>query len=170
MAAWNPSRGFPAFQDAMMAVYVLLHCLLAAASGRSQLSSSQNQAVLAWGHTQLSRIQEWVRNLQWTGLHKGCVALSGDEASIVAFQHIASDTIVRDMIDPLLALCSVSLHGDQLVTEALVSSIEHAWHAAQLVYPRVAERSAGFVWSSGLDRIDARFKELRTAIQVAGRS
>ena len=164
MAAWDPSLGFVAFRDAIMAIYVLVHCVSATVSGRSRLSSSQGDAMLEWGQKQLTHLRQWLRDIQWTGLHKGCVARSGDAAPIVAFPHVVSHYLVKDVVEPLISLGG-NPEGLKLVTEDLVSAVEQAWSLAQLAYPDVVDRDAGFLWCSGLDRIEARLAELKAMVK-----
>ncbi|TFK93326.1 hypothetical protein K466DRAFT_581042 [Polyporus arcularius HHB13444] len=59
------------------------------------------------------------------------------------------------IIDPLIALCSTP-DGLAMVSEELVSTIEHTWFAAQLAYPDRVDVGIGFVWASGLFQIDTR--------------
>ncbi|KAI0718785.1 hypothetical protein C8T65DRAFT_638113 [Cerioporus squamosus] len=166
MAAWDPSLGFLSFRDTTQAVYVLLHCVWAIISGRSQLSPSQTDMFLLWGQQQLSRVHQWLRDLEWRGLHKGCLAVSGDAAAVLAFPHIASRYLVHTLIDPLIALCSMP-GGLPVISEELVSTIEHTWASARLAYPHSADADAAFVWCTELDRIDARLRELRAIISMS---
>ncbi len=159
MDAWDPSLGFASFRDTMQAVYVLLHYVRATISGESRLSPSQTSAMLAWGQQQLSRLQQWLRSLEWNGLHKGCVAVPGDPAAVLAFPHVASRYLVRNLIDPLIALCSMP-GGRALVSPELVSAIEHIWTSARLAYPHAADADARIVWCTALDRINGRLAEL----------
>ena len=159
MAGWDPSQGFLSFRDTTMAIWVMLHCVRATVSGCSQLSSSQTKATLAWGKTQLGRLRQWLSDLDWTGLHHGCLAIPGGAAAVLAFPHIASDLLVANVINPVVALRSMP-GGRELVTSELVYAIEHAWIRGRLAYRDSAPRDGGFVWSSGLDRIDSRLAEL----------
>lgn len=159
VAGWDPSAGFLSFRDTTQAIWVLLHCIRATIDGCSQLTPSQTDAMLVWGKRQLFRLQQWLRGLEWTGLHKGCLAISGDGAAILAFPHIASHLLVMNVIDPVIALGSIP-GGRELVTSDLVFAIEQAWSRARLAYPDFAPRDAGFVWSSGLEGIDSRLAEL----------
>ncbi len=165
MAAWDPSQGFLSYRDTTQAVYVLLHCIRATISGQSRLTSSQTAAMLAWGQQELAHLHEWLRDLEWTGLHTGCLAIAGDAAAILSFPHIASHYLVEMIIDPLITLYAMP-GGLALVSgsEELVSTLERTWAAARLVYPDFVDEKAGFVWSSGLDRIDIRLAELRAAV------
>ncbi|RPD61518.1 hypothetical protein L227DRAFT_546481 [Lentinus tigrinus ALCF2SS1-6] len=159
MAAWDPSQGFISLRDATQAISMLVHCIRATISGRSQLSPVQADAMLAWGKEQLPRLHQWLRDLSWTGLHKGCLALSGHTAQVLAFRHIASHLLVANVIDPLIALGSMQ-GGRELVSKELIVTIEHAWLRACLAYPDFAPLDAIYVWSSGLDQIDSRLTEL----------
>ncbi len=160
MAAWDPSKGFLSFRDIAQASYVLLHCVRATVSGQSQLSASQTAEMLAWGQRQLPRLHKWLRDLEWTGLHKGGLAIPGDAAAVLSFPHIASHQLVRNIIDPLIALCSLP-GGHELVSGELVSTVERAWSSARVAYPDSVNEDSAFVWSSGLDQIDARLVELK---------
>ncbi|TFK77566.1 hypothetical protein K466DRAFT_608027 [Polyporus arcularius HHB13444] len=168
MAAWDPSQGFPSYRDTTQAVYVLLHIVRATISGQSQLTSSQSDAMFAWGQQELTRLREWLRGLEWTGLHKGCLAKSGNAAESIAFPHIASHYLIKMVLNPLIRLCSMP-GGRAVVSRELVSAIEHAWSAARLAYPDPVHVDIGFVWSSGLARIDSRLTELKAANVVNGR-
>ncbi|TFK86562.1 hypothetical protein K466DRAFT_587126 [Polyporus arcularius HHB13444] len=164
MAAWDPSRGWKSFRNTMQAVYVLLHCIRAAVSGQSQLTSSQTDAMLGWGQQELFRVQEWLRGFEWVGLHKGCLAISGDAAAVLAFPHIASRYLIKNIINPLIDLCSMP-GGLALVSAELVSTIEHTWSSGRLAYPNLANEEAGFVWcDSGLNHIDSRLEELKALV------
>lgn len=160
MAAWDPSLNFESMRDTFQAVFVLLHCVRATVSGQSRLTPSQTEAMLSWGQQQLSRVHQWLRDLEWRGLHKGSLAVSGDAAAILAFPHIASHYMVNTLIDPLIALCSMP-GGLPLIPAELVSAVEQTWASARLAYPHAASAQAGFVWITKLDRIDARLAELR---------
>ncbi len=169
---WDPSQGLRAFQGFMGATYVLLHCIHATVSGDAELSPSQTDALLAWGRVRLSGLHHRLKSFNWNGLHKGCLrAISGDAVSILVFPHIASDYLVKDIIDPLIALCSTP-RGQELVSEELVSAVEEVWAAAQVAYPDAVDpiRGAHLVWCSGLDRIDSRLADLRVAAIGPGRS
>ncbi|RDX45086.1 hypothetical protein OH76DRAFT_1408356 [Lentinus brumalis] len=124
MAAWDPSGGFLSYRDTTKAIYVLLHCIRATISGQTRLTSSQADAMLTWGRQELFRVQGWLHGLEWTGLHKGCLAIYGDAASILAFPHVASHFLVEMIINPLITLCSTP-GGLALVSEELVSAVEH---------------------------------------------
>ncbi len=159
---WDPSQGWKALKGFTAAAYVLLHLIRATVSGHASLSPSQTDALLVWGRDRLSSVHHHLRNLDWNGLHKGCLSISGDAACIVAFPHIASEYLVKDIIDPLITLCAIP-RGRDLVSEDLVSAVEEAWAAVQVAYPDAVDpvRGAALVWCSGLDRIDSRLKELR---------
>ncbi len=164
MTDWDPSQGFLSYRDTTKAVYVLIHCVRATISGKSRLTSSQTDAMLTWGQQELSRVQEWLRGLEWAGLHKGCLAIHGGAAAVLAFPHIASHFLVEMIINPLLTLCSMP-GGLALVSQELVSAVEHTWSAARLAYPdAMPDANTGFVWSSGLDRIDSRLAELKAVV------
>ena len=120
--------------------------------------------MLEWGQKQLSHLPQWLRDIQWTGLHRGCVARSGDAAPIVAFPHVVSHYLVKDVVEPLISLGG-NPEGLKLVTEDLVSAVEQAWSLAQLTYPDVVDRDAGFLWCSGLDRIEPRLAELKAMVK-----
>ncbi len=162
MAAWDPSRGWASFRNTTQAVCVLLHCVRATVSGQSQLTSSQTDAMLAWGQKEIYHLQEWLRALEWTGLHKGCLAIVADAAEALVFPHTASHHLIKMIIKPLITLCSMP-GGRALVSPELVSTIERTWSAARQTYPNAAEVDRGFVWCSGLDRIDSQLAELKAA-------
>ncbi len=164
MAAWDPSEGWDALRNTTQAVYVLLHCIRSTLSGQSRLTSSQTDSMLAWGRQELSRVHEWLRGLEWTGLHKDCVANSGDAGAILAFPHIASRYLIKNIINPLIDLCSMP-EGLALVSAELVSTIEHTWSAGRLAYPNFANEEVEFVWcNSGLNHIDSRLEELKALV------
>ncbi|RDX45140.1 hypothetical protein OH76DRAFT_1022365 [Lentinus brumalis] len=165
MAAWDPSQGWVSYRDTMKAVSVLLHIIRATISGQSRLTSSQTDAILAWGQHELPCVDEWLRGLQWTGLHKGCVTRSTDAAAVLAFPHIAAHCLIKMIINPLITLCSMP-GGRALVSGELVAALEHTWSAARLAYPDAVDVNIGFVWASGLDKIDARLVELRAVCQL----
>ncbi|TFK86560.1 hypothetical protein K466DRAFT_587125 [Polyporus arcularius HHB13444] len=165
LESWDPSRGFKALQSHTAAIYVLLHCLRETISGRSQLTPTQTDAMLAWGQDTLSRAVQWLRDLEWQGLHNGCLAVLGDAAGVVVFPHIASSHLIMDIIDPLLALSSTP-GGLTLISGELISVVENAWSSAQAAYPNPIDiiQGAGLVWCSGLDTIDMKLLELRATI------
>lgn len=163
MAAWNPSLGWVSYRDTTKAISVLLHIIRATISGQSRLTSSQSDAILAWGQQELTRVAEWLRGLEWTGLHKGCVLYCTDAAEVLAFPHLASYCLTKLITKPLIALCSMP-GGRALVSGELVSTIELAWSAVQRAYPDRVDASIGFVWSSGLDRIDSQLAELKAVV------
>ncbi len=165
MAAWDASLGFVSFRDTIQAVFILLHYVRATISGQSRLSPSETSAMLAWGQQQLSRLHQWVRDLEWNGLHKGCISGPGDPAAVLAFPHIASHYLVQNLIDPLITVCSMR-GGRALVSAELVSAIEHTWVSARLAYPRSADADAQIVWCTALDSIDARLAELRAIFSM----
>ncbi|RPD58371.1 hypothetical protein L227DRAFT_654762 [Lentinus tigrinus ALCF2SS1-6] len=165
MAAWDPSQGFVSFRDTTQAGFVLIHCIQATISGHSRLSSLQADAMLAWGKAQLPRLCQWFRDLSWTGLHKGCLAISGPAAQVLAFRHIASHLLVENIIDPLITVGSMQ-GGRELVSKELIVTVKHAWLRACLAYPDYAPRRATFVWLSGLDQIDSRLAELCAVHQL----
>ena len=161
LASWNP-QGFEAFQDYTAAIYVLLHCVRETISGRSQLTPTQAKVLIAWSRDMLPRVIRWLRDLQWQGLHKGCLAVSGDSAGALAFPHIASNYLIIDVIDPLIALCSTP-GGPELISAEFISAVERTWSRAQAAYPNPIDevQGAAFVWCTGLDSIDAKLRELR---------
>ncbi|KAI0718768.1 hypothetical protein C8T65DRAFT_638029 [Cerioporus squamosus] len=165
LESWNPSRGFKAFQSHTAAIYVLLHCVRETVSEQSQLTPTQTEGMLAWGRDGLARVLRWLRELEWQGLHKGCLAVSGNVAGAVAFLHIASSHLIMDIIDPLLALSSTP-EGLKLISEELISVVKHTWSSAQAAYPNPIDitQGADLVWCSGLDTIDAKLMELRAVV------
>ncbi len=165
MAAWDPSVGFVSFSDTTQAIYVLLHCIRATMSDQSQLSPSQADAMLAWGRDELARLHRWLCDLEWSGLHRGCLSIPGDTAAILTFPHVASDLLGRDIVDPLIALVSLP-GGLTMVSGELVSAVESSWSAAWLAYPQSADPDAPYLWCSGLDSIDTRLAQLRAAIST----
>ena len=69
---------------------------------------------------------------------------------------------------PVMVLCSTA-EGLEMVSNAdLVSSIQLAWSSARLAYPHAVEivdgSHSGFVWCSGLNRIDEKLEALRVVI------
>lgn len=162
LESWVPT-GFKALQGYTAAIYVLLHCLRETLSGRSQLTEAQREVLLAWGRDTIPWVTQWIRDLRWQGLHKGCVALSGDAVGALAFPHIASNYLLIDIIDPLIALCSTP-GGPELISAEFISAVERTWSRAQAAYPNPIDevQGAAFVWCSGLDSIDAKLRELRT--------
>ncbi len=163
MAAWDPSEGFPRYRDTTQVVYVLFHIVRATISGKSQLTASQTDAMLAWGQQEIKRLREWLGGLEWTGLHKGCLVMSGNAAESIAFPHIASHYLIKMVINPSITLCSMP-GGLALVSRELVAAIEHTWSAARLAYPNAVDVDIGFVWASGLDRIDPQLAELKAVV------
>ncbi len=163
IAVWDPSLGFGTFRDRTQAVYVLLHIVRATISGQSRLTASQTDAMLAWGQKELTRAHEWLHGLDWTGLHKGCLIRSGNAGEVLAFPHIASHYLIKMIINPLIRLCSIP-GGLAVVSGELVSAVEHTWSAAQLAYPDLVDADIGFVWSSGLARIDSRLAQLKALV------
>ncbi len=166
LTSWNPS--WRALQNYLSAVHCLLKCIDETASGRSKLDPSQEEDILSWGGEALSRVHQWLRDLEWHGLHVGClrgtVALA-DSIYAATFPHIASYYFVTDVVDPLIDLCSTA-RGRDLVTKELVSAVESAWSSARVAYPDAMNPSEGakYIWCSGLDRIDARLVVLRAAV------
>ena len=164
MTTWDPSLGFVSFRNTTRAIAILLHCICAAISTKSKLTPSQVDTILRWGKQQLARVHVWLQSLEWTGLHQGCLATSRGAAAVLAFPHIASHHLVRMIIEPLTALCSMP-GGCALVSEELVSSVEHMWSSARLAYPDSVNPDASFVWCTGLDCIEMSLRELRTALE-----
>ncbi len=166
MTMWDPS--WKGLKKYLSAVHCLLRCIDETASGRSRLDLLQEKAILSWGREGLSRFHQWLRDLEWYGLHAGCirskVALP-DSIYATTFPHIASDYFVTNVVDPLITLCS-TVRGRELVSEELVSAVEFAWISARVAYPNVIEGNEGarHIWCSGLDRIDARLAVLRAAV------
>ena len=163
MAAWDPSLGFCSFRDTTQAAYVLLHCIRATVSGHSQLSPAETDALLAWGQREIPRLHQWLRNLEWSGLHTGCLAITADLAATLVFPHVASKFLVRNIINPLIALCSEP-GGLAFVCKDLVSDVKHAWHSALLAYPDSVNSDAAFVWCTALDQIESRLERLQTLV------
>ena len=154
----------------MIAIHWLLHCLHMVISGRSQLSPAQTETMLAWGQRGISRVCERLRDFRWQGLHAGCVSGTqpGEQTCILTFPHLASEYFITQVIDPAMVLCSTA-QGLEMVTNGdLVSSIQLAWSSARLAYPHAVEivdtSHSGFVWCSGLDRIDGKLAELRVVV------
>ncbi|KAI0683740.1 hypothetical protein C8T65DRAFT_836921 [Cerioporus squamosus] len=166
LTSWNPSDGWKGLKYYLNAVHGLLHCIDETVSGRSQLSPTQEDAMLSWAREGLCRLRRWLRDLEWKGLHAGCIGHRArtplaDSVYIVTFPHIASHYLVKDVIDPLMALCS-TVRGRELVSHELVSAVQCAWQSARLAYPDASEKTEGamYIWCSGLDCIDARLAEL----------
>ena len=120
-----------------------------------------------WGQQQLLRIHQWLRVLEWTGLHDGCLAIPGDAASILAFPHIASHFFVQMIVEPLIAMSALP-GGSVLVSKELVSTIELAWSSARLIYPESVGCDAAFIWCTGMAVIEERLRELEGLVPGAG--
>ena len=163
MAAWDPSQGFRSFRDTTQAIFVLLHCVSATLSGRSSLTVSQTREMREWGQQQLWRIHQWLRDLEWIGLHDGCLAIPGDAASILAFPHIASHFLVQMIVNPLIAMSALP-GGSVLVSKELVSTIELAWSTARSMYPESVGCDAAFIWCTGMAVIEERLRELSAMV------
>ncbi|RDX45106.1 hypothetical protein OH76DRAFT_1408377 [Lentinus brumalis] len=166
MGSGSLPAGFEGYRKLSAAIHSILQCIYVSVSGRAQLSPTQTDAMLLWGRQSITRICQWLRDLEWRGLHAECLARSrpGDPNLVLAFPHIASGYLVRYTIDPLLDVCSTT-RGLALVPEDLVRTVEHAWSSAQLIYPaRVGVDDVDFIWCSGLEVIDARLAELRAAV------
>ncbi len=156
----------------MMTVHCLLHYVDEVASGRSKLSPSQEQVTLAWSREALWRLHQWLRNLEWYGLHAKCIGGKSprpDSVYVATFPHVASHYFLKGLINPLIALRSTA-RGRELVSDELVSAVESAWHSARLAYPNAIDRSEGatYIWCTGLDQIEARLADLtrRQATQI----
>lgn len=167
LGSWDPSTGWHGFMHYTIATHELIHCLYQSVSGRSQLSPTQADHMLKWGQKGLSQVHAWLHNLQWQGLHLGCLnAQATEQTCVLTFPHLASDHFIVDIIDPLLMLCSIPA-GSHLVSSELASALEHAWHTAQSVYPDAfgADEGAPFIWCSGLDHILPKLEKLRAAVK-----
>ncbi|KAI0718801.1 hypothetical protein C8T65DRAFT_827467 [Cerioporus squamosus] len=168
LSSWNASDGWPGLMRYLKAVHCLLHYVEEMASGRSKLSPSQAQVLLAWGREALSRLQQWLRDLEWYGLHAECIggtSLRADHVYAATFPHVASHYFLEGVLNPLIALRSTA-YGRNMVSRELVSAGESAWYSARVAYPDAIDRNEGalYIWRSGLDRIDARLTELREAV------
>ena len=163
MAAWDPSQGFRSFRDTSQAIFVLLHCIRTTLSGHSSLTVSQTHEMRKWGQQQLLRIHQWLRDLEWNGLHDGCLAIPGNAASVLAFPHIASHFFVQMIVNPLIVMCA-SPGGSVLVSKELVSTIEHTWSSARSTYPESVGCNVAFIWCTGLAVIEDRLRELSAAV------
>ena len=126
--------------------------------------------MLAWGQKGISRVCERLRDFRWQGLHAGCVSGTqpGEQTCILTFPHLASEYFITEVIDPVMVLCSTA-QGLEMVTNGdLVSSIQLAWSSVRLAYPHAVEivdgGNSGFVWCSGLKRIDEKLEALRVVI------
>lgn len=149
-------------------VHCLLRCIDEVASERSKLSPSQEQHILRWARDGLSRFHRWLRDMEWYGLHAGCIGgrtQLPDSVHIATFPYIASHYFVKDVVDPLIGLCS-TVRGRELVSAELVSAVECAWVSAREAYPDAIDPDKGavYIWCSGLDRIDTKLAELREAV------
>ena len=168
LATWNPSDAWNGLKLYLNAVHCALHCIEESTSGRSHLSPSQEEDIVAWGCERLSRLCLWLRDLEWTGLHVGCIGGNTprpDAVYVATFPYVASHYFVKDVVDPLIELCSTT-RGNELVSKDLASAVEHAWSSARLAYPNAIGLDEGrmYIWCTGLDRIDGRLAELRRVV------
>ena len=170
LSSWDYSGGWDGFMHYVIAVHWLLHRVHVVISGRSRLSPAQTETMLALGQKEISRVCERLREFRWQGLHAGCVSGTqpGERTCILTFPHLASEYFITQVINPVIVLCSTA-QGLEMVTNGdLVSCIQLAWSSARLAYPHAMEivdgSHSGFIWCSGLDRIDEKLEALRVVV------
>ncbi|KAI0718789.1 hypothetical protein C8T65DRAFT_737132 [Cerioporus squamosus] len=147
LTSWNPSDGWPGYMQYMKAVHCLLHYIDETASGRSELSPSQEQVLLTWGREALFRLRQWLRDLEWYGLHAKCIRSKtslADSVYAATFPHCASHYFVKGVVDPLIALRSTA-YGRELVSQELASAVESAWMSARVAYPNAIDHILVFL-------------------------
>ncbi len=160
-----PCEDFWALKAKLLSIHGVLRSIHHVSSGCAQLSSAQNDTMIAWSRQVLLHIHHSLRELAWTDLSVDCVSPTpGDLRSTLAYPHYASGYLVRDVIDPLLDICSTQ-PGLELVPEGIVSTLQSAWSSIQLTYPgQMIDIDVVYIRFSGLEVIDARLAELRAAV------